>query len=391
VRDALRQVGPLVALTGLALAWLACNAVLGIDPPEHAAPANETGGDGGDDDAGCHARWPGRPTIEDGDGKPDRTLLFAINYIEFDPKTVTVPLGYDLDDTCTCIGTPAGPESCNRHPEATTPRCDEASGRDIAFNVAALPVLAKSKGFNEDQLRNGLRNGAYGILVGVSGWNGGSNDKTVRISVFFSSGFATGDAGVDAASEAGPAAGQAWDIDPSSVTSGDAGFEPRARYFDDNAYVTNGVVVASRLLGAQISLGTGRDEILIDVSQSVLTAKVGKDSDGNYVLSDGQIAGRWPTKNVLKTVAGLQDPLSDSGRSVCDDPAKIAYTLAKSTICGAADIANRVDLDNTGAVCDAISLGISFTAKTATFGKERPHDIGRDGGCWQTWSDDCTP
>lgn len=343
------------ALIAGATAWLACNSVLGIEAPELAPDDAGGGGDAGADDAApscTRSTWPSLPTGGDLDAGPDQPLVFALASISY---TVTDSLGYDLDGTCTC----PGKESCLRPPAATEVPCDLAGGRDVNLNSKGLTALATLPGFDQKTLQDGLTNGTYSILVGVQGWNRTANDPKVRASLFLSRG-RVGDAGVPSPT---------WSIDPSSVSAGDAAVIDRPQIVDDFAYVSGGVLVASRLLGAKLSLGSGAGELVLDLSQTVVTARLVMQPDGSFTLEDGVVAARWPTKNLLKAIGTLNDPFN-SGQPICALAGSLPlYKLVKDTVCANADLASLNDRDNTKSNCDAISFALAFGARPATFGK----------------------
>ncbi len=82
-------------------------------------------------------------------------------------------------------------------------------------------------------------------------------------------------------------------------------------------------------------------------------------------MSDGTVAGRWPTSQLLSTLATIPDPLQPSSFLCGDD---LSYRLFKVRICQVADIVSNSDFDNTGAPCDAVSVGFQFSAEPARLG-----------------------
>ena len=350
--------------------WLACNIIFGIDPPELALPRPDTGSP--PEDAGCVvAHWPGAPRTED--GTANLSFLVALKEIGLSTDPPNPVTGYDLDNVCTC----PGPEACiTRVPEAGL-HCDEPGGRDLSMNKQVFAVISQSPSFSADRLNANLTKGRYGILAENKDYNGGKNDKAVTVSIFLSSG---------TPGDAGPAwdAGDPWDLDPAAL-AGDAG-GPVSRYVDTTAYVADGVLVASQLTGIKLTLGVGSESLDLELSQSVLTAKVVA-RGGTYALEDGLIVGRWPTKSVLKAMGPLNAP--GLGVPLCSPGAKALYDYAKGAICRAADISSNPvrDLDK-GADCDALSFAMRFLAEPAKFGGLRAK-VYADAGC-RDLTDDCT-
>jgi hypothetical protein len=350
--------------------WLACNIIFGIDPPELAPPKPDTGRP--PEDAGCVvAHWPEAPRTEDGSGNVG--FIVALKEIGLSTDPPTPVTGYDLDGVCTC----PGPEACVPRVAEAGAHCDEPGGRDLSMNKNVYAVISQSPGFSADRLNANLTKGRYGILARVENYNGGKNDKSVRVSVYLSSG---------TPGDAGPSwdGGDPWDLDPASLTS-DAG-PPVSQYVDDTAYVADGVLVASKLSGVKLALGVGSESIDLELAQAVMTAKVVARGDA-FALEDGLVVGRWPTKNVLKAVAPLNAP--GLGVPLCSPIAKALYDYAKTSICRAADISSNPARDpDKGADCDALSFGMRFVAEPAKFGGIRAK-IYVDAGC-KDWNDDCT-
>lgn len=362
----IRRLAPFALLIAAPSTWLACNAILGIDEPElrppSSPPVDTDPTDTGPGDAGCaKTTWPAPPSSDEpsdgGDASHETSFVVAARSLGFGLDPSLSPIGFDLDGTCTCPER----ESCVPRGDAGA-HCDDPGGLDLSLNKAVLAVIKEAPGFNEENLNDGLSRGRFGVLVEVSGYNGGPNDRQVEVAMFLSSG-TSGDATPTWTAD------DRWDLDPSSLAS-DAG-PPRSVYVDKTAYVRDFVLVASRLQGAKLALGEGANAFELDLGQTVLAARIVRESDGAFALEGGNIAARWPTQNVLKAIAPLNDPF-DAG-PICKSP--LVYKLAKSTICAAADLSTNPLRDRTGADCDAISLGLRFRASPASFGVVRPKPV----------------
>lgn len=370
----------LVVLLAAPLAWVACNGILGIEEPElRPNDAKDTGvaGETGAETSSCvPARWPEGPSGETPGDAGDVSFVTAVKSIDLklDAKN---PLGYDIDGWCTC----PGPPSCVRV-GGTAPICDELGGRDVSLNSQIVPVLLETPGFTAEELNAGLQRGAYGIITEVRGYNGGLDDQQVEVSLFLSSGSSTGDAGV------AWDGGDKWDLDPNSLTSGDAAV-PVSRYVDATAYVKNGVLVASRLNGWKLTLVFGAVSFEVDASQTAMSAKIVKRPGGGYALEDGLIVGRMPTKTLLQAIGPLPAP---GGTTPLCKPGLVStpvYNSVKNSVCNAADVSVNADRDKDGkATCDAISFGLRFNAEPALFGGRRARPS-YDAGCPPGWTDEC--
>ena len=371
--------GLLLLIATAPFGWLACNLLFGIDEPTLAQPkVSDTGT--APTDAGCvPARWPAAPTTED--GTEEKTFDVAVRRIDLDVDPPAPPTGFDLDGVCTC----PGPSACVRRFGALDAgdggvHCDDPGGRDITLNRDVFKVITQSPGFSPELLNSKLESGRYGIIAEVSGYNGGKNDRTVQVAVYMSSGVS---------GDAGPAwdGGDPWDLDPTSVKSGDAmPYVPA--FVDTTAYVTDGVLVASKLAGMKLTLGVGSGSIELDLGQAIFTAQV-VPMGSSYALREGTIAGRWTVANILRAIAPLSAPVLPGGPPLCSATARPVYNYAKTTICGAADLSQNADRDlDRGADCDALSFGMRFFAEPATKGGLRA-PMRYDAGCG-AWTDDCT-
>lgn len=90
----------------------------------------------------------------------------------------------------------------------------------------------------------------------------------------------------------------------------------------------------------------------------------------SYALRSGTIAGRWGSADLLSTLATIPDSAHDGG-FVCGNDS-FTYNVIKTVVCGNADISQSRSNDNSTpqlAPCDAISVGLQFTAVPAQLGQ----------------------
>jgi hypothetical protein len=111
--------------------------------------------------------------------------------------------------------------------------------------------------------------------------------------------------------------------------------------------------------------------------------------DGQMSIHNGILAGRWPTTKVFesmrKNAAGTaQSPSLECVNDLGKNP------IVRSTVCDAQDLG-----DVAGEPCNAISVGIGFTAKPASIDTftTKPVNIDRQGtdGCDECSCDGCKP
>ncbi len=284
--------------------------------------------------------------------------------------------GYDLDGVCTC----PGPPSCAQEDNAPE-SCDDDAGRDDTAVLLFL-VLGAATPTGTFRIDQGLRNGQYGLLIAISGYNLELNDDKVVVDFYVSNGLnRTADGGIPSPQLDGR---DLWTIDPGSlkgdpqdvlkITSCADNPQCQPLYTDDQAYVSNGSVVAH--IGRPIPIAFGDRSFLggatMNLSDAIIVGQLSPfqlpQGGVSFKLTGGTIAGRWPTSQLLSTLSTVPDPASDGG-FVCGSSSS-TYGLIKSVTCGAADISQSSTNDNNTplAACDAISVGMQFTAVPAQLG-----------------------
>jgi hypothetical protein len=366
-----------------------------------AADAGDDGDDGGVAEAGEEAEAapnpcpeltpPPPPTVEDPSDAGDQSFVAALHTINvgLDPDAGPALLGYDLDHVYTCCD--GGPESCK--PIVTgAQHCDTAEGRDNSGGLllASLAGL-DSQQFNANTISQRLQQGVYSILVQILHYNGTANDKKVTAAIYGSGGIYGADGGPALAQWNGQ---DPWTVDSDFVLSGDggAGSPILPSHFDPNAYVSGGVLVMA--VDFPLSLGaSGTGSLTVSLTGAHITASVAPAGGGAYAFTNGQIAGRWATSQLLSALQSL----NIGPNPVCRGTS--IYNQVKQLICQAADVTGDPTLDNKGATCDALSIGFGFTADPALLGAVTPPstklspcggggDAG-DGGAPEAAPDNC--
>jgi hypothetical protein len=351
--------------------------------------------------AACHhAAPPSRPAPPDG-GVDDYSIppvVAAFRTIDIgvsgDVDAAIPPFGYDLDNDCTC----PGPPSCTPQAGSTNSFCDDEAGRDNT-DIQLFRLLRGPASTGTSQIDQGLTAGQYGLLVVITNYNGTPDDSVVRVDFYVSNGLNRAPDGSTPAPKFDGT--DRWTIDPHSLLGGAAGGQPI--YSDPSAYVAANVVVAHL---AQLPIAFGDRSFLGGATMQLYGAVIvgqlvdfslGDGGNGNglgLALSGGTIAGRWPTTQILSTLATIPE----EGGFLCGtDPVDydiVKYDIVKDVICRAADISTLSTEDNTTptlAPCDAISVGMQFTAVPAQLGDVLvvpPAPAGcQDGGI--AWSDSC--
>jgi hypothetical protein len=333
-----------------------------------------------DPNACTHVGPPGRPDAGEGDsGLLEVVAAFSsINIgLTADASAPRPPFGYDLDGVCTC----PGPPSCTQA-KGTPTTCDDDAGGNTGIDNTDIDLfrnLGGAASTGTAQIDDGLQAGQYGLLLVIDKYNGLQNDPSVSVSFYISNGVnRTSDGGISPPNFNGS---DLWTVDPSSLLERpqDAGaigscahnLQCQSLYTDDRAYVTNYTVVANF---SQLAVAFGDRSFLggatMQLSNAVVVGQLQEvplaTGGFSYELTGGTIAGRWPTKALLQTLATIPDPSMDGGFLCGDD--KLDYDIIKGVVCQAADISQNPAYDNTNAACDAVSVGMTFTAGPAQLG-----------------------
>jgi hypothetical protein len=313
----------------------------------------------GDDNGGpcANGGWPAPPDGGDTGGGSVIVAAFDSIDIGYRPDGGVPPFGYNLDKTCTC----PGPPSCTQA-MGSKEVCDDDAGRDNTA-IQLFDYLGTVTSVGTTQIDQGLQMGQYGLLMVISGYNNLANDPKVKVDFYVSNGVKRdADGGIPSPRFDGT---DVWTLDPGSLIGG------QPKYTDDSAYVSNNQVVAklgsvpiafgdrSFLGGAQMVL---QDAIIVGTLQ---TQPAGDSGLFGYQLLGGTIAGRWSTKAILGTLASI--PTDPDGSFLCPDDS-VWYAFIKASVCATADISQTGSNDNIGLSCDAVSVGMQFTAKPAQLG-----------------------
>jgi hypothetical protein len=353
--------------------------------------AGTGGGTGGAPPPGCLPLKPPGSDVPD-DGMTVGDIYFATRSVDFGEVGLLpaanplnnmvadgyVPIGYDLDGRCTCVENigASGDPGCTRPafvPEGSQNVCDFQNGVDnqFAWFMAKASILLSS--VSSEAYTDFAEQGYWSLIVRVSGYNGLPNDK-VQVRVYNTVGSAPcmhsplmgwpppldppGWDGTDC-----------WVLTTQSFTTNPATASPitqsllddSSQFVDVNAYVSDGVLVAS-LPKAGITLSGGDGALKVQLRGGVFTAKISKQGE-SYVLRDGRIAGAWALEDFFNSLGELRVSALGQTSSICTDLPY--YQEVKQEICFLADSLS----ENVGAStpCDAVSFGLGFTAEQALF------------------------
>jgi hypothetical protein len=345
------------------------------------------GGAGGAGLACTHAIWPAAPTSTD-PGNDDLDFVVVARTINFGEVDLSQgpTVGYDLDGRCTCQGEDP---SCIEPDWAAADHCDGPSGRDNAIAQLFHDLGAVDKDFTSAHYTASAEDGDDSFLFRVRDYNGQPNDDQVTVSMHPTEGTdddpcnppnaapawdgtdlwainaaslnvpqggAGGTGGAAGAGGVGGAGGQ-------SVSCGLNGHDiDDPRYLDDNAYVTDGVLVAS-LPEVALEFTSGDDNLPVQLKAGFITGRLEQESSQWY-LRDGLVVGRWTLAEFFKLIGSI----TNQQEPICTDSS--VYPLLKNALCQYPDITS--ELTGPTAPCDTLSFAVAIEAHPGQIGSVLP-------------------
>lgn len=320
------------------------------DGPMPPPPPPDGGGD-----AGCDLLHPPpMPMVED--GPSIEPIWFAVESARLVTDIDQPRIGYDLDDRCSLaeLGDPP-PLDCEPA-NPLTPPLDGARGVDNGLNsfLAFLDgaVMGLFAAPLNESITASFQNGVIGLLFRVSDWNGTPEDPDVSAAI------------AEAAWGTVTADGIRWyGSDESFDRSVDNPLNTEVR-----AYVTGGVLVARMRDGAEITLNNGQQALKFDLNRMIVTGRISRSAPGMGRLDDGVISARWPVDFAIASLTGLGIPPV----APCTEERALAEMAIRLNLDLRSDPAEMLDTEP----CDAISVGIGFTAiESEVIGIQPPDEI----------------
>lgn len=326
-----------------------------------AGQGGSPGGSGGGD---CeHVYFPPPPGADDAGGTLDFVIAVRRIYTEHPDGT---PIGIDLDATCTCWGqgpSCVGPPPLSLPPFVEIDECDLEGARDNNFSKAIAPLaqfLGTSDLLSEYSQQANL--GEWSLLLRIQDYNGEPTDGQVRLSFYLTNGVTT--------PPAQWGGGDSWKIPSTALGAGpDGGPDIDAPlYVDHNAFVTDGVLVAT-VPAVDLVMGGGLNHFAIRVTAGGIMGTLSNDA-GVWKLDDGVLAGVVTLDDMFRALSSYRET---AGQLICTD--MVGYDVFKFAVCSTPDM--RADLGPITHPCDAVSLGFGFEAEQAQLGTvEVPLDAG---------------
>ena len=368
-----------VALITALGAAVGCGLILGIEDKPVRRDADASDATAVEVDRCQHAFAP-PATGADEDPTTRGTYVVAVRRVAFGGEDAGV-LGFDLDGTCTCAGTGGAHDasaSCSHPTGAAAASCDGDGGIDNALGALA-PVRAL---VDTDIDSTETDCGRWALLFVLLNYNGLANDSDVQLGPVLSPGIdqphEVGEA-PSGCNEDGLVTVYAARWDGTDEWSSDTTFVPKKstipfRIID--GFVRDWVLVAR---AGQTPIDMPIGPAIVEATQATVVAqieplddglaKIGAGARATRIRLRGQIAGRVAAPNMLKAGAAFRPrgagPLCPTGSGAS------FYEALKSSLCGSLDVMVDPQRDFTGAACDAVSAGVSFTADPARMSRAK--------------------
>lgn len=372
-------------------AFFACNvyekSLLDPIPGSGVEPKNGVGWWSKDDGRGCFTA--GAPKAEDrpagdapGAGNDDvGAILVAVDTMRLgsvnEQNVVDInawkDFGLDLDGLCTASDTcelPDQPPSCKPGASAL-PRdgnlCRDNTFGRLEYTASLVPEISTKYGLSHEKLNCDLCVGHYNFLLRISGYNGKPNDDRVRIDLYPSPGLEQPLPWncADPTWRQRPCfqPDYPWTIQSDQVTEPRGGPDlPNSKIADENAYVRDGYLFITMPEDTLFWLPGNKGLAVaypLRIRKGIVTGKIERGADSGWRIKDGIIAGRT-----------LGEDMKQSFRQIgfCESTDAENFALMTTFIDGNLDVLGNGNSDP-NVPCDAMSVGIAFTALQAKAGK----------------------
>ena len=278
-------------------------------------------------------------------------------------------IGFDLDNTCstspTCPAAEQERMSCSSGASVLPDGryCRDNMFGQLEYSITQTPDIGGRFRLNDPTFNCSLCQGAYNFLFKFTGYNGQSDDSSIRVDIYPSPGLDVLKP-IDCAQyndhegwDTNACWGKydAWQLQSDYVPAGPTG---DSKLYDPSGYVRSDYFVAS-LPANTVFWFPGNRAVATSfpmvLQGGLVTGKFVR-TDDEWRIEDGMIAGRIKVSGAIEGFRLI---------GMCEDDPLFQ---------GAALIAqSNADVLSSGAVapearCDAISVGIAFTASQATMG-----------------------
>jgi hypothetical protein len=283
-------------------------------------------------------------------------------------------LGFDLDGLCSggpsCIKGGTKERACESllgDANEDGRHCRDNQIGLLDYNLDTIEITSGKYMGTDRDVNCAICQGAYNVLMRVSGYNGGSNDSSVRVDLYPSPGLET-PKDVDCDSDPWDTSscwerGDPWMIDAAHVEGAEPG-DPlgNGKLYDPSAYVRDHWLVMRLPENAPFGLVSNDEDapkvVRIVLNEGYLVARLEQSDDG-WTSREGLVAGRTKLTDLVAEFERI-------GLCEATDPA--AFALIQNFVRSAADVlstgANAADTP-----CDALSVGIGIDSIAATAGE----------------------
>lgn len=342
------------------------------------------------------AKLPNAPDGSD-PGEDIPNIVLAIKTLSVGDVDSDKPsdVGLDLDTACTCCSCADTASTCKKPEQfafSLTPldNCDGTAGQDN--NLQKLLRSLAASNVQVGSIVDGMstQDGSANLILRIGNYNGKPNDETVQVAAFTSLGI---DENCNPDGKAKWDGNDVWIINAAGIVggSGNAGgggsgsggsggsstsgggsscmaFQHEASFKTESAFVRDGVLVAS--FDFRIPLTTDNPPPELFLKQGSISGKL-ESTQGGWKLSDGLLAGRWPMEEIKTTIPRIRV----GGTPICNVPSPLPLEEALGGIfCDLRDTTS--DFATPASPCDAVSVGLAFTAETALLGPGRKESSG---------------
>jgi hypothetical protein len=280
-------------------------------------------------------------------------------------------LGYDLDGLCTgsdtCEGTDSPLSCAPTVPQIATDGnyCRDNTFGRLEYAAALVPELSTKYGLSDDQFNCALCVGDYNFVIRISGYNGEANDDRVRVDLYPSPGLEKrlpwDCSKEDWRTHPCFTSDLPWTIQKDALTDVHDGPDlGDSTLADPAAYVKDGYLVG-QLPPDTLFWFPGYNALVVafplKLQRATVSGKLTRGPDGVWRLADGIIGGRAKGTDIVQGFRLMGFCETDSNYSIMTDFVQKNLDL----------LADGSNDPNT--TCDAMSVGLGFTALQAVAGK----------------------
>ena len=336
-----------MTLTRLA-AGAASLVLLGVGASFVAAGCGSSDGDAADGGGGTSTTGqpPARP---EGNATTDTSVrTFAVDTLKLGTNNEWKKIGYNIDGK---VSTGASKDVCAPVPGGpTSPHQDGDNGIDNSFGANVLPILLPLQQDLPRLASNALANGSFTIMIQTNGLPSAAPTDSTGLSGQLFAGGQFSDIG-DGGLGAPPAFDLTtdWPVLPAILKGSDVASGSKIQFA--NAYVSGGTFVSGDRLTVSLNLNFSGVQLDLSVRNAIITMKPNGAS-----MTDGIISGYLDTKEISAAITKIGGRLSTQfcgGTAITSFVQNLEYSsdmLADGTTDGSRQ-------------CDAISIGLGFTAK----------------------------